>query len=55
MDGKQLTLIRLFQIHSYLGSVLRVSKRRPGLPFGFEGHTVHTRLRSMAVLVRRAK
>ena len=33
MDGKQLTLIRLFQIHSYLGSVLRVSKRRPWLAF----------------------
>ena len=31
--------MRLFQIHSQLGSVLRVSKRRPRLPFGFEGHT----------------
>ena len=28
--------------------MLRVSKRRPGLPFGFEGHTVHTILACVA-------
>ena len=37
--------MRLFEIHILLGSVLRVSK----LPFGFEGRTAHTSLRSMAV------